>query len=42
LPYLGRWEGDDEWGAYLVLKAATIDANRRLLLHKQSKEAAEP
>lgn len=28
LPYLGRWEGDDEWGAYLILEAATIDADR--------------
>lgn len=27
LPYLGRWQGDDEWGAYLILEAATIDAN---------------
>lgn len=28
LPYLGRWGGDDEWGAYLILEASTIDANR--------------
>jgi hypothetical protein len=27
LPYLGRWEGDDEWGAYLILEAAAIGAN---------------
>lgn len=27
LPYLGRWEGDDEWGSYLILEAASIDAN---------------
>jgi hypothetical protein len=27
LPYLGRWEGDDEWGAYLILDAASITSS---------------
>lgn len=27
LPYLGRWEGDDEWGSYLILDAASITSS---------------
>jgi pimeloyl-ACP methyl ester carboxylesterase len=27
LPYLGRWEGDDEWGAYMILEAAEIGSS---------------
>jgi pimeloyl-ACP methyl ester carboxylesterase len=27
LPYVGRWQGDDEWGAYLILEAVAIESN---------------
>jgi pimeloyl-ACP methyl ester carboxylesterase len=27
LPYLGRWEGDDEWGAYLILEATEVGSH---------------
>lgn len=25
LPYVGRWEGDDEWGGYLILETTVVD-----------------
>ena len=24
LPYVGRWEGDDEWGGYLILETTVV------------------
>lgn len=27
LPYFGRWEGDDEWGAYFILETIAIESN---------------
>ncbi|MBM3649891.1 MAG: hypothetical protein FJX11_19095 [Alphaproteobacteria bacterium] len=27
LPYRGRWQGDDDWGSYLILEAVAVESN---------------